>query len=297
MLTKRQTRNLLFVFFFMSAGVCQGREIKPAESPVFQDAAPVVKYREYGFDILDIVRSAAEKIDVEFSATFNSKFIWNGIDAIDDHGVFIPVLTVIFGDSGFSGKIMDAYPLSSGFQKSVQRNYAAFYTGKLFEDKPYATNYTLNYWYYAKPNVAGGRDDSQELGSTFFWPELVAVGDGSITPSYYIGVIWGSRSDTHLKECEGVIHIFGANYDFAIPNFWPDGTEQGFRVHGDITYNDGFAGKTIEHEWSHATLAVSTNITKGNLTITPVVNYQISMEDSVNPEDEFWCGITATYRF
>jgi hypothetical protein len=66
---------------------------------------------------------------------------------------------------------------------------------------------------------------------------------------------------------------------------------------GDVTYNDGYGGVAIEHDWSHATFRMSTNLVMENWTFTPSLNYQISMDDSVNNENELWFGITTTYRF
>ncbi|MGD8786984.1 MAG: hypothetical protein PVJ60_06130, partial [Phycisphaerales bacterium] len=75
------------------------------------------------------------------------------------------------------------------------------------------------------------------------------------------------------------------------------GDKQAFRLSGNISYNDGYAGAVIEHDWSHAVLGISTSIQKGNLTITPMLNYQISMEETVNTQNELWSGINVTYRF
>ncbi len=54
--------------------------------------------------------------DIESSITFLCKYMLNGIDALNDNGVFGPAITVIFGDSGFIGKFMDSDTLSSGFK-------------------------------------------------------------------------------------------------------------------------------------------------------------------------------------
>jgi hypothetical protein len=297
MFTRKHVVSRIVVLLLILAGICQAREVETSEQPPDPNAAPVVKYMEYGFDILDIMRGIKEKIDIEVSATVKSKHIWNGIDILDDHGVFVPVVTVVFGDSGFTGKVIDGYPLSSGFERSVERNYGLFYTGVLREDETWVPHYTLNYWYYGKQKVSGGENDSQEFGSTLFWPGLIPVGENSITPSYYLGYIWAAKSNSNVRGCEGFIHVFALNYDFEIADFWPDGTKQAFRLHGDLTYNDGFGAGVIEHDWSHLTLGINTNITKGNWTITPSLNYQVSMEDSVNSENELWCGITTTYKF
>lgn len=271
-----------------SPGIGQGLDISNM---------PIIKSLFHGFDILDIGRGMEGEIDVELSGSFLSRNMWHGIDLMDDHGIFVPVGTVIFGDSGFAGKIIDAYPLSGDVERLTERHFAGFYTSVFWEDTPWATNFTLNYFYNVLPKISAHKNDTQEVGSTFFWPKLFALGNGYVTPSYYVGYIWASRSKSNMRQCEGFLHIFGFNYDFEIPALWTGGHERALRLSGDITYNDGYGGAAIEHDWSHAVLGISTDLRRGNLTITPMLNYQISMEDTINTEDELWSGINMTYRF
>jgi hypothetical protein len=289
---------VLFVPLLIATGVCPARQPEKVPQPSDREPAPIiVRCLEYGFGILDVTRGEKGKIDAEFSVTFNDRHMFHGIDILDDHRVVIPAATLIFGDSGFSGKVLDAYPLSSGFETSVERNYVAFYTNAFMKNQPLATHYTVNYWYYGKQKIPGRKNDSQEIGTTFSWPTLLAVGDGRLTPNYYIGYIWSTRSNSKVREREGLIHIFGLGYDFEISGFWPNGESQAFKLCGDVTYNDGYGGVAIEHDWSHATFRMSTNLVMENWTFTPSLNYQISMDDSVNNENELWFGITTTYRF
>jgi hypothetical protein len=289
---------LIGVFLFCIISVAtQAQETEQVGQVQDAKRMPIVKSLFYGFDVLDIVRGLEGKIDFELSGTVTSKHIWHGIDLLDDHGATLPVGTIIFGDSGFSAKIIDVYPMSSGFEKSVERHYAGFYTGTLWQDTPLATNFTTSYYYNGKPKIGNKKGDTQEFGVTFFWPKLIAAGNGYITPSYYFDYIWASKSNSNMRNCEGFIHVFGLAYDFEIPDFLLTGNKQNFRLFGDLTYNDGFVGSAIEHDWSHAVIGISANFTKGNWSITPSLSFQKSMEDSVNTEDEIWSGINVTYRF
>lgn len=297
MITKTRMTLINIVFLLSMVGICQAQETKKGKLEADLSAMPVIKYLWYGFDLLDILPGIEGEITVDVTTTVQSKHMWHGIDLLDDHGVVIPVGTITFGDTGFSGKVITGYCLSRGFSNLKDLHYAAFYSGAFLKDTPYATNFVTNYIYYGKPELAKRRNDSQEIGSTFFWPRAFKAGNGCITPSYYLGYIWASKSNSNIRGCEGLIHVFGCAYDFEIPEFWPSGENQAFKLYGDVTYNDGFAGAAIEHDWSHAVFGISTDIKKGNFTLTPFVNYQISMEDSVNDENELWCGISATYRF
>jgi hypothetical protein len=294
-----KAKKFVYISVFLLAGatISEAQHIENNNPGRDSNGVPIIKTLLYGFDVLDIGRQVSKDVHVELSGTFTSKHIWHGLDLLDDHGAFIPVGTLIFGDSGFSAKIIDVYPLSSGFESSVERNYAGFYTGALLDGTSWATHFTANYFYYGKPKVGDRKGDAQEIGSTFFWPKLISVGDNYITPSYYLGYIWASVHDSDIRGCEGFIHVLGLGYDLEQPNFWPDGQEQSFRFSGDITYNDGFAGSDIEHDWSHAVLGISTNLGSDKTTATPYLNYQISMDDSVNNEDEIWCSVNLSHRF
>jgi hypothetical protein len=297
MRAKNQTVNRLFLSLLVLAGICQGREIEEASQPFDVKSMPIIKNLFYGFEFIDITRGLEGEIDFELSSTFLSRHMINGIDMTDDHGVVIPTGTVIFGDSGFSAKVIHVYPISNNLVASIENNYAAFYTGSFLEDTPWATHFTLNYFYFGKPNIGGHKNDAREIGSTFFWPQFYKLGNGYITPNYYVGHFGASKSNSNIRNSEGFIHIFGLNYDFEVSEFWPSGDKQAFRLSGNISYNDGYAGAVIEHDWSHAVLGISTSIQKGNLTITPMLNYQISMEETVNTQNELWSGINVTYRF
>ena len=294
-----KSKIFLPIPILMISIICISHAQEAVESGQAQvpDAVPSIKSMTYGFDVLDIVRGLKGKIDIDLNGTFTSKHIWHGFDLLDDHGAFIPVGTLVFGDSGFSAKIIDVYPLSSGFERSVERNYACFYTGTLLEDTPWITSFTTNYFYYGKPKVPGRKADAQEVGSTFFWPELISIGDNHFTPSYYLGYICASVHNSNIRGCEGFIHVFGLEFEVDISDLLPGDNSQALRFFGDITYNDGFGGTTVAHDWSHVVFGMSTQLQKGRLAVTPSLSYQISMDDSVNTENELWCGINAACRF
>lgn len=297
-----KTRKALINIAFLlgTLGICQAQETKKGKLEAGLSAMPVIKQVWDDFDLLGICRGKEAKrgkLEVDLSTTLVSKHMWHGFDLLDDHGAFIPVVGLNFEDTGFSGKVIAVQPLSSGFEDSVELDYAAFYKGTFLKGTRYVTNLTANYFYYGKPNEANRKADTQEIGIGFCWPELITVGNSSLTTNYYFGSLWPSRSNSPLSGCEGFIHVFGLGYDLTLPTFWAGKKEQTFSFFGDITYNDGFGGKSVDSDWSHAVIGVRTNLGSGNLTVTPAIYYQISMDDSVNDEDELWCGISLTYSF
>ncbi len=277
------------------ASICHAQETKKGKLEADANAMPIIKYLWYGLDTLDIRRGIKGKISVDVSTTVQSKHMWHGFDLYDDHGVVLPAVGVTLGDTGFSGRYTRAYPLAGGLEKCVQSVYSVFYTGAVLKDTPYVTNFTTNYIYYGLPKIGGAKSDLQEVGVNLSWPKL--LGDSGLLPNYYFGRLWPTRSHSNIKGSEGFIHIFGLAYDLNIPDFWAAGKSQAFRFSGDITYNGGSGCTAADHEWSHAVFGVSTILGSGKLTAAPFVNYQISMDDSVDSENELWCGVNATYRF
>jgi len=302
MIMRKKMLLLSAVLLVTLVSISQGQETKKGRLVVDLGNMPVIKQAWDSLELLDACLGKPGekgKLGIDLSTMFVSKHMWNGFDLLDDHGAFIALGTVYFGDTGFSGKIIGVLPLACGFEKSVELNYAAFYEHAFLKDTPYLTNFTANYFYYGKPNTAGSKADTQEFGMGFSWPKLVSAGANSVVPSYYFGTLWPSRSGSNLSVsgCEGFIHTFGLGYDFVKSDFWSGGKEQIFSFFGNITYNDGFGGAAVDHDWSHSLIGVSTCLGRGNLTIAPALYYQISMDDSVNNEDELWCGISVTYRF
>jgi hypothetical protein len=150
------------LFFSARQACADEQQPQQAKQPLDVSSMPIIKYLWYGFDLLGIQRSIGGKISVDLSAAVQSKHMWHGFDLYDDHGVFTPAAGVTSGDTGFSGKVIGAYPLSGGLEKSEQLVYAAFYAGAFLKDTRYVTNFTTNYFYYGLPKIPGRHADAQE---------------------------------------------------------------------------------------------------------------------------------------
>ena len=142
--------------------------------------------------------------------------------------------------------------------------------------------------------------DSQEFNLALSWPNLFPVG---IVPSYIAIWNWPAEGEGDLpgvpkhRATAGYIHVFGLGYDLTVPGILPDNPEQVLSFSAAAVYNDGTYGAGVDHDWSHILWGVSTSIDLPYGTLTPAVYYQTSMEDTVNPEDEFWCGLSYGLKF
>jgi hypothetical protein len=71
-------------------------------------------------------------------------------------------------------------------------------------------------------------------------------------------------------------------------------------LHSELVYNDGVhpAGFNVDQDWSNAVIGASTDFDLGyNVTFTPAVYYQASMDTSINTEDETWVTLSVRYTF
>jgi len=238
-----------------------------------------------------------DKLGINLNTRIMSKHIWRGFDRFDDKGAVQPSINLDWFGTGFSSTVWSCWALSSGSENQEEIDYVVAYSGSCLQDTPYATNYSVNWIYYDYPNTASEAADAQEIGVGFSWLRLIPLGNSALVPSYYVGKVWPARSDAINRECGGWVHILGLSYDLSVPGFLPGKSEQVIHLSTEMVYNDGMGGGSVDHDWSHVLLGISTGIAIGDVTIRPELNYQISMDDSVNDENELWCGLSISYRF
>jgi len=231
-----------------------------------------------------------KKLGIDVDATYVSKYIWRGYDLFDDHAAFQPSVNADLFKTGFSLNVWGSIPIGSGgdgINDWQEYDYTLAYGYTLFEKEPYALDLGANYIYYHFPKL-NHMADTQEAGMSVALPNLIKLGDNALVPSYYTGKLWPTSSGN--PDVAGWFHTFGLSYDLAIPK-----TEYALSLSTDINYNDGMFGS--DSDFSHATVGLSTNVDVGPITLTPFINYQISMDDSVNKENELFGGISAAFSF
>ena len=260
--------------------------------------------------------SADEGLGVELNAKFATRYLWRGIDLMDDKAVFMPSVTVDFSTitgiqelKGFSGTVLAAYPGSSGTAttstvNATEYDYSVAYSGTCGQDSIAQTDYAVIYTYYDFIDNPTTLRDTQEIAMAFAWPNLCsALGVEALdklVPSYVAAKIWRSKSNATALAAgyDGWAHIFGLNYPVEFDGFLPgegNAEKQVFDLSFAAVYNDGYAG--ADHDWSHATWGIGTNIAIGPVTFTPAIYYQATMDSSVNAEDEFYSTFNFKYAF
>ncbi len=236
-----------------------------------------------------MARAEDAGLGVALDATYVSKYLWRGYDLFDDHAAFQPSVDFDLFGTGFGVNVWGSIPMGSGngINAWQEYDYTLYYGTTLMEDETFAVDFGANYIYFDFPKL-NSEADTQEFGVSAALPNLIAVGELTLVPSYYVGKLW--PTDSGVSGVSGWYHSFALATDIAIP-----GTEYALSLSSDINYNDGLFGS--DHDWSHMTFTAGTSFDVGPVSVGPFVAYQVSMDDSVNDEDEFYGGVSVSYSF
>jgi hypothetical protein len=262
-----------------------------------------------------IARAQPGELHGYVDLTYQSKYVWRGFNCFGSQAGFQPTLDLDLFGTGFGINIMGHIPLHDGYVNLERYDYKLYYYNRLFEDERYATNYMLGWVYYnypdqpskgsAPPPPCNQAAALQELHAALSWPKLLGV--EGLVPTYIIVKMWPSESGSYSGSrsvttgtASGFAHIFMLDYMMSIPGLMPETPEQPLRFHTELVFNDGVgpAGQNVDHDWSNIVFGAETDFDLGyNMILTPGLYYQISMEDTVNDDDELWAILGLTYKF
>ncbi len=262
---------------------------------------------------LGIAQGQEAKLAVTLDVTYLSSNIWRGCDLYPDgHSAIKPSIDVEFYDTGFGLNVLSSRANGGGFENDEELDITLRYLSVLFEGESYVTVCEIGWVYYSYPDRARrgpkvvGRPlipvketlaDVQESYFVFVFPELTGV--PGLVPSYIFSHVWPAQSNSNAHNNGGWIHAFGLDYGIPISVLFPEmPKEQLLQLTSQVVYNSGVGGTgMVDHDWSHAVFGLSTGFCLSeNLIFTPGIYYQISMDDSVNPEDEYWFSLSMRYK-
>lgn len=251
------------------------------------------------FDDVETMEDRAE-LHGSVGVAWQSSYIWRGFDvyAEDKAAVQFDADLDLFG-TGFGLKAVGHRANTSGFENGERWDYNIYYSNVLFPGSPDQTHYRVGFVHYNYPQLASETRDLQEMHAVFFWPRK--TGKAELVPGYAIIGAWPARSGSTLgPNASGFLHVLMFDYIFSVPGSFADSPEQTFKLHGELVYNDEWhlTARRVDSDWSHALLGISADFDLGfGITVTPSIYQQISMEDTVNAEDEAWLNLAARYSF
>ena len=234
--------------------------------------------------------------------TLLSQYMWRGFEWFGEDGAIQPSIDLDLYGTGLGLKVLWSKGMGSGNELTERLDFTLYYGNTLYEYETYATDYQVGWMYYNFPDgpsqAGAASSDLQEFFATLSWPEICPEG---VVPSYTVIRLSNVEEYASVNVYSGFLHVLGLGYDLPIEGLLPDTPEQILHLSAAMVYNDGVNGGTatnVDHDWSHAVFGVSTDFDLGNdCTFTPGVYYQSSMDDSVNPSDEFWCSLGVSCAF
>ena len=273
-------------------------------------AAVVATGQEWEGDLL----GAEGDLHGMLGVTWDSKYIWRGFDIFDNVSATHFLTDLNLFDSGFGVSAVGHRPNSSGSEDLERWDYTAYYQNGVFAGEPLATNFRVGWVYYSYPELNEGESiDLQEGHVILSWPNLVPI--KGFQPSCVVVKAWPSDSGSRLPDAaSGWLYILMLDYAFSIPGIVPDIPEHVVKLHSELVYNDGFTPTPArrysdwsvvypnpDHGFSNAVFGVSTDLAFGDVTkviFTPAVYYQITMDNSINrDDDELWASFALKYTF
>jgi hypothetical protein len=148
-----------------------------------------------------------------------------------------------------------------------------------------------------------------EMHAVLAWPRILPV--EGLVPAYVLVKLWPANSDSFTGSqnimgltpgtSSGFAHIFMLDYGIPIEGLTPETPEQVIRLHSEVVYNDGVdpRGIGVDHDWTNAVFGIATDFELAeNVALTPAVYYQVTMDDSINEDqDETWFTMGMSYKF
>jgi hypothetical protein len=260
--------------------------------------------------------------------TYDTKYVWRGITVYGAHSAIHPFIDLDLFGSGFHLEAIGHRANSSGYELGERWDYALYYAGAIEPQQPSETRYMVGYRYFNYPDLSShtrGSVDLQEMFAGVAFPNLLGV--PGLVPGYAVVKGWPSNSDTVVGgenprggTYSGWAHIFMLDYALPVQGLTAETPEQVINFHVETVYNDGVdprpGGGYTDSDWTHVLFGVSTDFNLGNgLTLTPGLNYQVTMEDDgsigslagggdgyfgkgVSPDhDILWASMTVKYKF
>lgn len=244
------------------------------------------------------VWAAENKLGVDVEAAWASKYIWRGVDQLDDVAAFQPSVNFDLWGTGFSTKLWTSYAGSDteGLAADVEYDYSITYANSVMKDDAMQVDYAFTYTYLDYPKIASEVADFQDVYLALAMPNIFP---GGFVPRYAVAYSWSGRPGPtpgaltgRSDGAAGFVHFVGLDYNFKLG-------EQPLTLCADAVYNDGTYGDNVDHDWSHIVwgLCVPYKCPLTGAKVTPGFYYQTSMDDSVNTEDEMWISLSYKFSF
>jgi hypothetical protein len=269
------------------------------------------------FAVGGVVQAQEGDLHGVIDMTYQSKYLWRGIDVYGDKSAFQPSVMLDLWGSGFGFSTEAHRANSSGYETTERWDFTLFYKNAICPEETFATQYLVGWRYFYFPDApldgipAGmsGDIDLQEIHAVLAWPNILPV--EGLVPAYVLVKLWPAESDSFVGSqnllgttpgtASGFAHIFMLDYGIPMEGLLPETPEQVLRLHAEAVFNDGVdpRGIGVDHDWTNAVFGIATDFELAeNVLLTPGLYYQVTMDKSINDDqDETWVTLGMSYSF
>ncbi|HZL83896.1 MAG TPA: hypothetical protein VFD07_00810 [Candidatus Krumholzibacteria bacterium] len=239
--------------------------------------------------------SAQEKaMDLEVSAEFLSKYIWNGFDRIRDLGldtgpVLQPKISLGMGNTPLHATVGGSFVMNddSELHETTYGVYVERYSSPL-------TRLGFGYTYYddrIEPLPGTEDGDAHEI-----WAGLHSRNPGGMRTAVDV------KYEMSARERYDSFFFASGEFAYMFPLIPPSGTGMGLDLEAltRILYNTGIESQGIETVRSGMSawqMGLAAELRAARVLVKPSLQYQVTLEDSVNDENPLWGGISVAYTF
>jgi len=240
--------------------------------------------------------SSGSGLEITLNVDWVSKYMFRGFDVLDDHAAWQPSVDIALWDSGFhvnwwaslaATSRNDPDIVNRGLGRELDEfDYTLYWEGSIGD----CVDVELGTIYYDLFRQDSEKLDFVEWYGTFTLSKL------PLSP--YFGAYYGTPKH-RANGGEGWMTTLGVSQSVNLCGLTFCGSDPlSLDLTADVWYNGGEFVDGVDPGWSHATFGGSIPISlPHNFTFTAGVYYQLSMEDTVNPEDEWWATLSLEYAW
>lgn len=227
-----------------------------------------------------------------------SKYMFRGFDILDDRGAYQPSVDIDLWGTGFHFNWWASLASSSRSEEGAvydsykpedldEFDYTLYYTTSCLDD---CISMEFGAVYY---DIVGYSNDDLDFYEVYTKLTLSELPLSPHAYFYYDFPVHESVGGEGWMTCLGGTHSFELP-DCCVLGFKPLSID----LYADVWYNGGAFVNGVGTGWSHAIFGGGIPMELPcNFTFTPGVYYQVSMEDSVNPEDEWWTSLSLAWSW
>jgi hypothetical protein len=247
--------------------------------------------------VASLVFAEESPVSVTLSSSVTSTYVWNGFDRVESFGLqsgpsVQPRVSVGVVNTGLSVDVGGSFVVNDNSELQ-ETTYGA----KVVRQATPVVQVGAGYTYYDnRVTDVVGVGAVPDMNGHEFWGSVVLSSSVGVKPA----VTFKYEKPT-VDGYDGYGVVVGSlGYGLPLSGVTVGGAGVDVNWNAGVVYNTGFKVNDVERVKSGVSavqFGVSSDVKAGRVVVTPSVNYQVSVEDTVNDENEFWATVGVAWGF